>query len=182
MGKVRTTRPTGRYVKRTPEMEEEILDRVGAGESLRQVCSGPKMPTEAAVRKWAVTDPEFGRKFVIARMIQAHGYAEAIQEELMRPLEAETVTVTYKSGDTEEVVDKAALNAHVQLRRLRVDTWKWALSKMLPKLYGDRLTLAGDADAPLRMGDDEVMREILSLLATAKTRQLRDPNNRVGQN
>ena len=35
--------------------------------------------------------------------------------------------------------------------RLRVDTRKWLLSKMLPKRYGDRVTqeLVGDGDQPI---------------------------------
>jgi hypothetical protein len=30
-----------------------------------------------------------------------------------------------------------------------IDTRKWLLSKMLPKVYGDHLTVAGDSDQPL---------------------------------
>src|SRR5690606_35387334 len=36
-----------------------------------------------------------------------------------------------------------------QRDRLRVDARKWLLAKALPKRYGDRVTLAGDAEAPL---------------------------------
>ena len=36
-----------------------------------------------------------------------------------------------------------------QDRRIRVDTRKWLLSKVLPKVYGDKLTVAGDAKAPI---------------------------------
>ncbi len=37
---------------------------------------------------------------------------------------------------------------HVQRSRLRVDTRKWLLSKALPKVFGDKLALGGDADMP----------------------------------
>jgi len=42
-------------------------------------------------------------------------------------------------------------NALVQQHRLQVDTWKWLLSKTLPKWFGDRVTteIAGSAAAPL---------------------------------
>ena len=33
--------------------------------------------------------------------------------------------------------------------RLRVDTRKWMAAKMLPKKYGDKLELSGDANSPL---------------------------------
>lgn len=38
----------------------------------------------------------------------------------------------------------------VQRDRLRVDTRKWALSRMSPRKYGDKLALGGDEDgAPI---------------------------------
>jgi hypothetical protein len=37
---------------------------------------------------------------------------------------------------------------NLQRSRLRVDTRKWLLSKALPKIYGDKLALGGDQDAP----------------------------------
>ncbi len=36
-----------------------------------------------------------------------------------------------------------------QDRRVRIDTKKWLMSKLAPKRYGDKLTLAGDPVAPL---------------------------------
>lgn len=37
-------------------------------------------------------------------------------------------------------------NARVQARRLQVDTRKWYLSKVLPKLYGDKLDLTSGGE------------------------------------
>ena len=39
----------------------------------------------------------------------------------------------------------------VQAARLRVDARKWIASKVLPKQYGDRLAVAGDADNPVKV-------------------------------
>ncbi len=134
VSKLRYT-PPARSVKRTPELEQSILERVAAGESLRSVCDTKGMPHASTVRYWAVTDPDFGERFKIARMVQAHEVVDLMTEELDRP----PVTVDGK-------VD----HGEVQLRRLRVDTYKWILAKMLPKVYGDRIALAGDPDAPLK--------------------------------
>ncbi len=46
-------------------------------------------------------------------------------------------------------VDGRPDNALVQQLRLEVDTRKWLLSKMVPRQFGDRIEVAGDADAPL---------------------------------
>ena len=43
-------------------------------------------------------------------------------------------------------------HGEVQLRKLRVDTIKWLLSKLAPKSYGDRITVAGDEANPLTVG------------------------------
>ena len=39
----------------------------------------------------------------------------------------------------------------VQKQRLQVDTRKWLLSKLAPKRYGDKITLAGDEENPLKV-------------------------------
>lgn len=39
--------------------------------------------------------------------------------------------------------------AEIQRRKLHTDTLKWALSKRCPEKYGDRITHAGAADAPV---------------------------------
>ncbi len=42
----------------------------------------------------------------------------------------------------------------VERARLQVDTRKWLLARLVPKKYGDRTILAGDAENPLRFVDD----------------------------
>lgn len=50
----------------------------------------------------------------------------------------------------EEIIEisdeKAENNVEVQQKRLRVDTRKWLMSKMLPKKYGEKLELDGKVD------------------------------------
>lgn len=161
-----TRKPQDPSVRRSAELEELILDRIAAGDSLREVCDAEDMPSPQAVRKWAVTDPIFGERFKIARMIQAHEFFDLMREEMDREVER---------GD-----DGKVDTGDVNLRRLRIDTYKWALAKMLPKVYGDTLKLQGDPDAPIALlSDEQVMEKIMTLLATAKSRQLRSVNGHV---
>jgi hypothetical protein len=53
--------------------------------------------------------------------------------------------------DTEMGEDGIERTNHevVARARLRVDTRKWAMSKLAPKKYGDRITHGGDPDAPI---------------------------------
>lgn len=51
----------------------------------------------------------------------------------------------------EQIVDIADGTSaeNVNVARLQVETRKWLMSKLAPKQFGDRVTLAGDQDAPL---------------------------------
>lgn len=46
-------------------------------------------------------------------------------------------------------IDQKIDPAWVQFKRAKVEYRKWHLSKLAPKVYGDKLELAGDASAPL---------------------------------
>ena len=49
----------------------------------------------------------------------------------------------------------------IERARLRVDSRKWLLSKLLPKTYGDRTILAGDPENPLAgMTDEQLMAKL----------------------
>jgi len=119
-------------VRYTEELASEVIDRMMSGESLRQICRDPHMPDEKAVRKWAA-DPElnFGPHYARAREEQADFYAAEIIE----------IADSVRSGASSEEVNAA---------RLAVDSRKWIASKLLPRRYGDRMTVEGNPDAPLQ--------------------------------
>ena len=52
-------------------------------------------------------------------------------------------------------------------RKLQIDTRKWLLARWLPKVYGERTTLAGDPEAPLAqtMTDDQLAAKVAALQA-----------------
>jgi hypothetical protein len=70
-------------------------------------------------------------------------------------------------------------SVHVNRARLMIDTRKWLLSKMLPKVYGDHVTVAGDPDQPIHvvrridwasLSDEEL--EAIEAFALAAQRRL----------
>jgi hypothetical protein len=138
-------RKRGRPSAYTEELGAEICERTANGELLAEICRDERMPPERTVRGWALNPQHgFSAAYARAREIQWHGIAESMLSisddgtndwtESRRP-----------DGSTETVFN----HEHVQRTRLRVDTRKWLLSKMLPKQFGDRTTLAGDPSAPL---------------------------------
>ncbi len=106
-------------VRYSPEIAEQICDRIAAGESLRAICRDAGMPCEKAVRKWAEENTHnFGPRYAQAREAQAEYWVGEIVE----------------ISDSVRGSDNAAT---VQAARLATDSRKWIASKMLPKTYGD---------------------------------------------
>ena len=124
-----------------PVLAEEILERLADGDSLASICRDEGMPDERSVRRWARNHGEFGCRYAIARRL---GYEKRADEllEIADDLSADWI----ESENGHRVID----NVHVNRARLMIDTRKWLLSKMLPKVYGDHLTVAGDPDQPIQ--------------------------------
>jgi terminase small subunit-like protein len=111
------------------EIADAICEGLIEGRSLREVCSAPGMPPESTVRQWALDDVQgFGALFTRATQIRAQRLADEIVE-----LSDEDCTYIDETGRRR--IDQGAV---AQLR-LRVDTRKWVASKLLPRIYGDRI-------------------------------------------
>lgn len=124
-------RGRGRPSKYTPELAREICLRIAAGASVRSICEDEAMPSEATVRAWAVDDLDgFSAQYTRAIQIRAMGWADEIVD-----ISDDGRNDTYIDDNGNERTD----NERVARSRLRVDTRKWMLSKMLPKVYGDTL-------------------------------------------
>jgi len=110
----------------TPQLFDEICDRLATGESLRAICRDPLMPDEKAVRKWLAKDgSNLGPQYTLAREMGFDSLAEQVIE----------ISDTPCLGP-----DGFVDNGAVQRARLMADSRRWFLSKMLPKKYGDKVT------------------------------------------
>ena len=116
------------------ETADRICERLAAGESLNAICKDEGFPAESTVRSWALQDIDgFAAKYTRAREIQAHFLAEQIITISDTPMPGvEMIVKAY--GATEE--KHGDMLGH---RKLQVDARKWYLSKVLPKVYGDKL-------------------------------------------
>jgi len=116
----------------TPELARSICLRIAAGESVRSISRDENMPAESTIRSWAVDDIEgFNAQYTRAIQIRAVGWAEEIIE-------------ISDDGSQDTYIDPATgqerTNHEIVARsRLRTDNRKWMLSKVLPKVYGDKL-------------------------------------------
>ena len=127
-------RPRGRPSLYTREIADEICRRMSKGETVRSIGRDPAMPEENTIRGWALDDKDgFFAQYTRAVQIRAGVWAEEIIE-------------ISDDGSQDTYIDPATgnerTNAEVVARsRLRVDTRKWMLSKVLPKIYGEKLDL-----------------------------------------
>lgn len=138
----------GRPSDYTPELATNICIRIADGESLRTLVKDDDMPAASTICRWLLdeTKKEFWEQYEKARNIQA----ELMFEELLEIADDGTndwMEREMKDGGSYTVLNSEAIGRS----RLRVDTRKWYLSKIVPKKYGDTLKLAGDKDNPLEV-------------------------------
>ncbi|CNL11001.1 Uncharacterised protein [Yersinia frederiksenii] len=149
----------GRPTDYTDELAEIICLRLAEGESLRSVCSDDGMPSKQAVLRWLARNEEFRAQYVRAK----EEGAEAIAEELFDIADDGANDWMEKLDKDGECIGYQLNGEHVQRSKLRIDTRKWYLSKIMPKKYGDKIQHEQNItinDKP----DDELERRIQELM------------------
>lgn len=115
---------------------DKICARLAEGESLRSICRDDGMPAESTVRLWAMEDVNgFAAQYTRARELGYLALGDEIIHIANTPLNG-VKTKTNEKGEVETIEGDM-----IEHRRLQVDARKWFLSKMLPKIYGDRLDI-----------------------------------------
>jgi len=121
-------RPRGGQLTYTQAVADEICAALAAGMSLRKVCQKPGMPPESTVRGWVIDDVQgFAAQYARARQLLAERWADEVLDL------ADLPPATLPDGR----IDTGAVNH----QRLMVDSRKWLLSKVLPKVYGDKVAV-----------------------------------------
>lgn len=108
----------------TPEIGQEICDRIAQGESVRAICRGNKtgFPAAETIRNWILYDTKgvpdsFREEYERARQVQADLYFEQV------------ITKAEDCNADANSINKA---------KLEIDSLKWSLARMNRVKYGDR--------------------------------------------
>ncbi len=112
----------GRPTLKTPEIVEEICERMALGETLTSICKSDHMPVRCVVNQWRQDDEDVNRHIGRARDLGFDAIAEG----------------------TIEIADDKMEDP--QSRRVRIDTRLKLLAKWDPKRYGERLDIDLDAN------------------------------------
>lgn len=100
----------------TDEIANHICEQIAGGISLIKICKADGMPNKSTVLRWLDEKPDFATKYARARELMADHYFDQMQE----------------------IADEAT-GETVQTAKLRLETMRWRVSKLLPKKYGDKV-------------------------------------------
>ena len=116
--------------KQTESIFSDIVKQISKGKSLREVLRQPDMPSSRTFFKWLGGDDEKVKQYARG----CNERAEMIFDQILTIADAtEDDVIINEEGNP--------ITNHnvIQRDRLRVDARKWALSKMNPKKYGDKV-------------------------------------------
>lgn len=150
-------RKGGKYCK---AVANRIITAIENGASLRSASEAEGL-TAPAVRKWMKRFPEFGTQYTQACEIKYHGYSDEMDDALN---EADNAALDPECG-----------TARLTAIRLRIDTRKWQLSKMLPKIYGDRTQMIVEGANPADLLPKHTNEEDSAFLAMLAQIQAKTP-------
>lgn len=121
--------------KRTPEVEQEILERMAKGEPLAAICrSDDKFPHPSTWRDWCVSDPA---------LEIAHGRArddgfDAIATDALRIADTPVDGVKEVADGDKVTVTREDMLGH---RKLQIETRLKLLAKWDPRRYGEKIDI-----------------------------------------
>ena len=117
MAKPQQAKPTGRPSSYTQEMGAIICAGIADGRSLRSICSDEGLPDKSTVFRWLEVNESFRDQYIRAREIQADTMFDVLMD-----------------ISDEKAEDAAAVSRN----KLRIETRKWVIGKLKPKIYGDK--------------------------------------------
>ena len=120
----------GRPSEYTEEIGLKICERLARGESLNTICKDDDMPARRTIHYWLLDKDK--ESFLHQYEKACNARADKLFDDLLDIADSEN------KGD-------------VNRARLRVDTRKWYLSKVLPKKFGEKVdfTSGGEKIIPL---------------------------------
>ena len=125
--KKNSQRPNARQYDREA-ITELVCSELALGKSLRSILDADdKLPSASTFLDWIGADSFLAEQYAHARQMAYELLADEI------------VAIADENYTTDEHGVRERLSSEaIQRNRLRVDTRKWMLKKMLPKIYGDR--------------------------------------------
>ena len=125
----------------------------GIGTILKLGYQGKDLPSYSSIMSWLEADQKLLDRYTRAKEAQADFMADEIMDiadnQVAEPLIIDVGGVETPVMDSTGVPIKVKSKVGVDHARLRIESRKWLAAKLKPKKYGDKTTIAGDAENPL---------------------------------
>ena len=134
----------GRPTAYTEEIAKEICERLASGESLNAICRTERIPHKVTIMRWLLSEQE-----IYASFRNQYAQAREIQYQFMADEIIDIADNASNDWMEREDPDNKGFNFNgeaVARSRLRVDTRKWFMSKVLPKFADKQEPQKTDAD------------------------------------
>lgn len=122
---IKKQRPTLRRIRYTPKLFTEICNLVAQGQTLITICERADMPDRVTVYRWLQESPDLYATYTHAKQIQADYYVDSM------------IAVIDNAASTRDEIERA---------KVKIETLKWAASKLKPRMYGDKLDITSDGE------------------------------------
>lgn len=129
----KTPKKNGRPTKYSDKLADRICQKIAEGYSVRSICKEKDMVSMQTLFRWLRENDKFREQYV--RACEGRSYAQA--EEIIDIADNATNDYMEKLEGDGYIFN----SENVQRSRLRIDTRKWLMSKMNPKVYGDKLDM-----------------------------------------
>ena len=125
----KTKKKVGRPTDYNQELANLICERVATHAiGLKRLCGMfDDMPCEDTINQWRFKFQDFSVQYALAKVHQAELLADSMHD-LANEIS------TYQDSDGNTRIDSGSVNA----QRLKIDTIKFTVSKLLPKVYGNK--------------------------------------------
>ncbi len=129
------------------EKADAVCALLAEGQSLRKASAAVGVAA-SSVLAWAESNPEFSEQYAHARM---RGY-QLLADEIIDISDDSSADIIETEHGPKVDAERVARS------KLRVDSRKWMLAKMLPKVYGDKLDVAHSGELKFTRIEREIVR------------------------
>ncbi|HBD7397091.1 hypothetical protein [Legionella longbeachae] len=129
----------GRPTKYNDKLAKEICDKIASSsKGTKKLCAEhPHWPSQDTLFTWLKAYPEFSEQYALAKVSQI----ELLVDEILE--------ISDDASQDQYVNEQGVLVSNPQAiyrARLKVDTRKWLASKLVPKVYGNKIDIGSDKD------------------------------------
>lgn len=165
----------GRPTSYSLKIADAVCERIALGESMRSISRDEVMPAMSTLFSWLRKHSEFSEQYRIAKKESASVYFEEMLDiadnEVGIPLLIDDKPVLDERGSVILVKDNVGVN-HA---KLRIHARQWAMSRLEPKKYGERIyqdnTIHNDFSA---LSIEDLNDELMRLLKGGMSSELKE--------